>query len=332
MKATVCIPSVRPGALGTTIRSVLAQTCQDWELLVVGQGDAATETVLEAAVGAAAGGDPRVSYVHLAERGCSRARNAGTRLARGEVIAFLDDDCEAEPAWLETIVSAFDADPELGAVGGAVIGPEKLGALASCPTVMPTEALYDPAVTPQRPPDGWDWIGANCAFRLTATARVGPWDELMGPGMPFPVGEDTDYKLRLESLGVRMLTTPRSRILHSSGVRSGRAALRSQRNYALGNGVLAAKQTLSGDPRGRIWLNATRRRCLTDWARRLRPQRLPVDLRHLLWFEVGYRRCRRDYEVDAAGLLRQRGSAPAGTAVTLRPAHEADSRHAATGR
>jgi GT2 family glycosyltransferase len=332
MRATVCIPTVRPDTLGRTVRSVLDQTWQDWELLVVGQGDAAAEAVLRAATSEAAGHDPRVTYVHLTERGCSRARNAGTRLSSGEVIAFLDDDCEADPAWLETIVRAFDADPALGAVGGAVIGPAKLGALASCPTVMPAEALYDPALTPQRPPAGWNWIGANCAFRLTAAARVGPWDEVLGPGTPFPVGEDTDYKLRLEALGVRMLTTPRSRILHSSGVRRGRAALRNQRNYATGNGVLAAKQTLAGDPRGRLWLRVTRRRCLTDWARRLRPQRLPIDLRHLLWFEVGYRRCRRDYEIDAAGLLRLRGSAAVGTVVQLRPPQEVETRHAANGR
>ena len=332
MRATVCIPTIRAAALGRTVRSVLGQTWQDWELLVVGQGDAATAEALRAAVSEAAGHDPRVTYVHLTELGCSRARNAGTRLSRGEIIAFLDDDCEADPSWLETIVTAFDADPDLGVVGGAVIGPEKLGALTACPTVMPAEAVYDPALTPQNPPAGWDWIGANCAFRITAAARVGLWDEVLGPGMAFPVGEDTDYKQRLEALGVRMLTTPRSRILHSSGVRSGRAALRSQRNYALGNGAVAAKQTLSGDPRGRLWLREPHRRCLTDWVRRRRPQRLPVDLRHLLWFELGYRRCGRRYEVDPAGLLRLRGSAPAGTVVQLRPPHEVGSRHAAAGQ
>jgi hypothetical protein len=128
-----------------------------------------------------------------------------------------------------------------------------------------------------------------------------------------------------------MLTTPRSRILHSSGVRSGRAALRSQRNYALGNGALAGKQSLGGDPRGRLWLRETRRRCLTAWARRLRPDRLPVDLRHLLWFEIGYRRCRRHFLVDANGLLRRREGAAGGNVTPLHQSHETDPRHATAG-
>jgi glycosyltransferase involved in cell wall biosynthesis len=331
MTISVCIPTVRPRTLGKAILSVVGQTWSDWELLILGQGDAATEAGLRSAMGEAAHGDPRVTYAHLTQRGTSRARNAGIRLAGGDIVAFLDDDCEAESSWLETIVGAFAADPQLGLVGGAVVGPIRLGPLASCPTVAPLEAVYDPGATPQSPPAGWNWIGANFALRADIAARVGPWDEHLGAGSEFPSAEDTDYKLRLEALGVRMLTTPRSRVHHSSGTRVGRAALRSQRNYAYGNGALAAKQTLSGDPRGWRWLHDTRRRCLTDWARRLRPQRLPVDLRHGLWFEVGYRHCRRHYEIDAAGLLRERGAALVGAVTPIPQPREVDSRHAATG-
>jgi len=307
MKVSVCIPATRADGLGQAIRSVCVQTWGEWEAVVLGQGDAAAEAAMRAAMSVAAAGDARVRYVHLAGRGLSRARNAALQEARGEVVAFLDDDCEADPAWLETIVSAFTADPTLGVVGGAVTPKGPVGPLSSCPTLTPAEAVYDPAETPQQAPDGWDWIGANFAIRAVVADRTGAWDVHLGAGAEFPAGEDTDYKLRLESLGVRMLSTPRSLVLHSSGTRSGRAALRSQRNYALGNGALAAKQTLAGDPRGRIWLRQTRRGCLTGWVTGRRPHRFPSDLRRGFWFEVGYRRCLRQFKVDEAGLLRRSG-------------------------
>jgi GT2 family glycosyltransferase len=301
---SVCIPATRPESLGSAIRSLRAQSRSGWEAIVLGQGDSATEEGLRAATSAAAGDDSRVRYVHLSRRGLSRARNAAFREAGGEVVAFLDDDCEADPSWLETVASAFDGDPTLGVVGGAVAPLGRVGPLSSCPTLLPAESVYDPTATPQhQPPPGWDWIGANFAIRAEVAARVGAWDIHLGAGAEFPAGEDTDYKLRLEALGVRMLTTPRSLVLHSSGTRAARAALRSQRNYAFGNGALAAKQTLSGDPRGRLWLRRTRWECLTGWLRRGRPHRLPVDLRRGLWFEMGYWRCLRHYRLDEAGLL-----------------------------
>jgi len=309
MRVSVCIPATRPGSLGAAIQSVCAQTWEDWEVVVLGQGDAATEALLRAATTTAALDDRRVRYVHLARRGLSRARNAAFREAQGEVVCFLDDDCEADPAWLETIVTAFTAAPEIGLVGGAVAPNGAVGPLSSCPTITPAEAVYDPAATPRRPPQGWDWIGANFAIRREVAEAVGAFDIHLGAGAEFPAGEDTDYKLRLEGLGVPMLTTPRSLVLHSAGTRSGRVALRSQRSYALGNGALAAKQTLAGDARGRRWLRDTRRGCLTGWFTGRRPHRLPVDLRRGLWFEFGYRRCLRNYEVDAAGLLRRRDQA-----------------------
>jgi glycosyltransferase involved in cell wall biosynthesis len=310
MSISIGIPATRAGTLGAAIRSLRAQTWRDWELAVIGQGPPEMEARLRAATVAAAAGDPRIAYVHLARRGVSRARNASIGLARGEILAFLDDDCEADPRWLETIAGAFAGDPGLGVVGGAVTPVGRVGPLSYCPTVSPAEVVYDPLLTPQRPPVGWDWIGANFAIRTEVAVRVGPWDESFGGGTVFPAAEDTDYKLRLEGLGIRMLSTPRSVVFHSSGTRVGRAALRCQRNYDLGNGAMCAKQTMTGDTRGARYLRSARRSALTDWARRLRPYRLPQDLRRSFWREVGYRRCLRNYEVDAVGLLRRRGDAP----------------------
>lgn len=296
---TVCIGATRAETIGATVKAIRAQTFTDWELLVVAQG---RPEPLHAAVLAAAQGDARVGVIDLAERGLSRARNAAVGHARGPILAFTDDDCEPAETWLELIVAAFRQGDKLGLVGGAVVSPAPLGPLATCPTISPAEALYDPEKNPRRPPAGWDWIGANFAITREAAERNGRFDECLGAGTDFPAGEDTDYKLRLEAAGVRMLSTPRVAVVHANGVRRGwKAMLRSQRNYATGNGAMAGKLTLMGDRRGREWLEETRRDCIADLTK---PHRSLRALRRMHYFNRAYDACVDGYLVDGGCLKR----------------------------
>jgi glycosyltransferase involved in cell wall biosynthesis len=94
---TVVIPTYRRSErLERAIGSVFRQTCGAWELIVVddnGRGDPQGERTrrrmrpfLD---------DPRVRYLaHEGNRGGSAARNTGVRAARGDYVAFLDDDDE----------------------------------------------------------------------------------------------------------------------------------------------------------------------------------------------------------------------------------------------
>lgn len=71
------------------VQSVLAQTCAQWEAIVVDDGSTDdTRTV------AARFSDPRVRYHYQENQGLSAARNAGIRIARGDYLAFLDADDE----------------------------------------------------------------------------------------------------------------------------------------------------------------------------------------------------------------------------------------------
>jgi glycosyltransferase involved in cell wall biosynthesis len=91
---SVVIPTCdRPTTVGRAVRSALTQTHQALEVVVV---DDCSTTPL--ALPDELGSDPRLSILRLDERsGAGEARNAGVRAARGDLIAFLDDDDEWHP-------------------------------------------------------------------------------------------------------------------------------------------------------------------------------------------------------------------------------------------
>jgi glycosyltransferase involved in cell wall biosynthesis len=114
-RTSVVIPTHnRPELLGTAITSVLKQTDQNFEIVVVDDGspDDRTERVVRAS------GDPRLIYIRLpAQRGVAAARNAGIAGARGSYIAFLDDDDEWSPDKLRMQTAALErCGPEVAGV------------------------------------------------------------------------------------------------------------------------------------------------------------------------------------------------------------------------
>jgi hypothetical protein len=303
---SVCVATTRAATVGATLRSIRLQTYRDWEVVVVAQGDAeAVRRTSEAALGGNLSG---VRFVPQAGWGLSRARNAAMRTGRGEVFAWLDDDCEAAPNWLEVLVDRFGRRPEIGLVGGALVAPAPRGRWPrTCPHWTPAEVLFDPAVHGGTPPRGWGWIGGNFALRRSAALRIGSFDEFLGAGAHFPMDEDVDFMFRAQALGVPTLTTPRAVVHHTYGWRYGvTAVLRHQRNFARGNGALAGKLTLLGDPRGREALEASRREARTGWVRGPSPLSMLTGLRRHHHFLKAYRECLADFRVDASGLLVRR--------------------------
>lgn len=87
-----------------TIASVVAQTVNDWELVVVDDGSSDSGAELVCALG-----DPRIRVVRQSNAGVSAARNRGIELASVDLIAFLDADDLWLPEFLATIL-ALQAD------------------------------------------------------------------------------------------------------------------------------------------------------------------------------------------------------------------------------
>jgi glycosyltransferase involved in cell wall biosynthesis len=97
--------------VGDAVGSVLAQTFEDFEVIVVDDGS--TDNTREIVAGFV---DPRVRYVYQDNQERSAARNAGIRLARGEYIAFLDADDVWLPEKLALQVYLLETRPEVGLV------------------------------------------------------------------------------------------------------------------------------------------------------------------------------------------------------------------------
>jgi glycosyltransferase involved in cell wall biosynthesis len=105
---SVIIPAYNSaGTIARALDSVLAQSYRDFEIIVVDDG---SRDDLESALTAYSS---RITLVRQPNSGASAARNAGARMARGELLAFLDADDFWHERKLELQVQAFERRPEI---------------------------------------------------------------------------------------------------------------------------------------------------------------------------------------------------------------------------
>ena len=188
----------RPDLLARCLEALGGQDLprKDWEVIIA--DDAASEAtraqVEESARTVLA--DVAVRYLAItATHGPAAARNAGWRAARGEIIAFTDDDCLPEAGWLNAGVRAFD-DPALDASGGQIIVPLP---------PEPTDHQRDAAGL-----EGAEFATANAWSRRAALGAVGGFDER------FTVAwrEDSDLQFALLTGGFSVGRVPEAVVVH----------------------------------------------------------------------------------------------------------------------
>lgn len=183
------------------------------EIVVVDDGSRAD---IAAVVAAASGEGP---FAARCERqplaGLNSARNRGAAVARGEVLAFLDDDTLVAPGWARALLATFAQHPCSGVAGRVHLrfaGPLPSWLSEQHRVMLAEYDLGDEArwLADDPPP-----VGANCAVRRSALDRVGGFRRgLDRRGRSLISNGDSEFFLRLRAAGGRLRYEPRASVIH----------------------------------------------------------------------------------------------------------------------
>lgn len=116
MISVIMLTYNREDMVSRAIESILAQTYRDFEYIIVDNGSTDRSGVIADEYAAQ---DRRVRVIHRERGNIGSGRNAGLDAARGEYIAFIDDDDWAEPDWLEFLLGLLEERGADVAIAGA---------------------------------------------------------------------------------------------------------------------------------------------------------------------------------------------------------------------
>lgn len=201
---TVIVPTYRrPRQLKACLEALAKQTLADpWEVIVVDDGspeppDPSVERLIT---------DQGWRVIRQANAGPSAARNRGARDARGEFIAFTDDDCLPEPTWLEVLERAARQRP------GALVGGTTFNGLTEDFFASTSQLIVDVVYEHFNadPDNGYFLASNNVLCARERFLEIGGFDE----GFPRAGAEDRDLCDRWRTKCWPIVWRPDARVEH----------------------------------------------------------------------------------------------------------------------
>lgn len=217
-RISVIIPTCgRAELLLQCVHSILQGNYRDFEILVVDQD---TNQTLKHSLIQRFPGETGLRYFYLDKAGASKARNFGVERAKGEIVAFIDDDAIADLGWLSAVADTFlTVRPAPALVGGCI---KPLWSRAR-PSWYPPEreyllGLYDIGDQLCPMPEHDEPIAANMAGLREEILALGGFDENLGPNYfrrrPMLTGEEAILGQRARRAGHKLYYQPEAKVYH----------------------------------------------------------------------------------------------------------------------
>ncbi len=197
MHVTVAIPCYNGDRyLEQTILSVLAQRRPAEEILVIDDGSTDASATIAAR-------HPVRLVSHLTNLGLSAVRNTAIAETVGDILAFIDVDASAHPAWLETLCGSY-ADGSVSGAGGPGV---ESNIQSQADRWRQFHATQGHGEKPLR--EAPHLFGLNMSFRVDALRSVGGFDTNLRTN-----AEDMDIGYRLNDAGYRLVYRPDAIVYH----------------------------------------------------------------------------------------------------------------------
>ncbi|MGH7725513.1 MAG: glycosyltransferase family 2 protein [Candidatus Eiseniibacteriota bacterium] len=179
----------RPALLAQALESIAVQTRRDFEVIVVNDHGADSAPLVEAFAGRIAPIPVRYDY-RPSNEGVAATRNRGLALARGDFIAYLDDDDLWRPGHLERLAGALEAEPACALAYGDAEVLRLVREPGVAWRVADRRTLAVPFDLDDLKRDDFI-VPGGMVHRRALYDRVGPYDTSLG------VSDDWDWLLRV---------------------------------------------------------------------------------------------------------------------------------------
>jgi glycosyltransferase involved in cell wall biosynthesis len=216
--SVILITKNRELLLQKAIQAILSQDYphSEFELIVVDNAQShACEDLIDSIKQTT---DISITYTSiLSPPSCAIPRNQGLKLAKGNWVAFTDDDATAETQWLKAADDVIHANPRAVGVEGSV-STDHYGQFWHSVQHIPTSN--------KEMPQWMNFVGANQIWKRDIVGKIGMYDEKF----PGPWREDTDMAIRMSKEG-KIVPAPEARIFHAARRIGVREALNRERRH-----------------------------------------------------------------------------------------------------